>query len=70
MESKFEIERMDVCMDLHSMSDIGYVGDGTRMFSRRTHVADMECYAQIDGRECRRNGKCLVVKFRGSSEVE
>lgn len=51
----------DICPDAHVMSDIG----GEHLASpgqHRVHNNNAECYAQLDGRACMRQGRCVICR--------
>lgn len=50
----------DICEHIHAMSDLhqGHL-DGT---CERHPNYTAECYAQMDGKPCKRHGRCIIAR--------
>lgn len=64
------VERWDICMHLHSMSDFG--GDGKGGF-HRSRTNNAECYLHLDHngkKHCHRRGVCIKAILQTVKEKE
>ena len=51
----------DVCGEFETGRDFG---SGPRGFSVRTHLSNIQCHAQEDRKQCRRNGRCVIARTK------
>lgn len=57
-----EVLYWDICSNLHAMSDVAYKNGMIGVYSKpRTYNA--ECYLILEGKNCKRKGRCLIAKF-------
>jgi len=58
--SKKKVATWDICRHFHGMSDMGW--DNEKNTYSRHHTYTGECYADRDGKLCKRRGICVKAR--------